>query len=142
MLKPIVTQLLRRMSYVAQRVVFLTDKLITSKSEQENTFMKKAVNNAARRFIELLINSCTQRCEEEFRCTHLIFFEAKNNPKYAKEGNFTLESIGATASQILLDLRERITENVMLKVYQFFLEPLYISHPLYSPSFIPHNILF
>eukprot|EP01098_Paradermamoeba_levis_P015179 TRINITY_DN7566_c0_g1_i1.p1 TRINITY_DN7566_c0_g1~~TRINITY_DN7566_c0_g1_i1.p1 ORF type:complete len:134 (+),score=48.73 TRINITY_DN7566_c0_g1_i1:106-507(+) len=65
---------------------------------------------------------------DEFSCTRLIHWDIIN----MKEINFDIKNskeeskklITHLTNQIFLDIRDRISKNVVLKVYNFFLGPL------------------
>jgi len=86
------------------------------------------------KFVDQTAAACKAKCLDEFYCTRLIYWELNQNSStdlskysYANGGPDSKEvqrDVMELASQLFADVRNRITKNVLLKCYNYFLIPM------------------
>lgn len=79
-------------------------------------------------FVESVAANALSKCMDEFYCTRIIYWEASLH-KFAADGlpaneRDTKKLVEVLAKKLFVDIRQRITKNVLLKCYNFFLVPL------------------
>eukprot|EP01133_Synstelium_polycarpum_P002498 gene2498-2844_t len=85
------------------------------------------------RFIDQIVHTCKSKCVDEFYNTRLIYWELQGNedlkalaessdPKTSQEE--TKKIVSNLAAKLFKDIRSRITKNIMLKCYNYFLIPM------------------
>ena len=92
----------------------------------------RVVKSLFYKFVEKTSSDCKEKCLDEFYCTRIIYW----NHNYHSSTNENLndnapsdeedirEIVQETSQNIFNSTRERITENVLLKCYNFFLVPM------------------
>ena len=122
--KPFVSQLLRRAVYIAKRLVFITNNTFTSHSPLFSTFLHSSVVFSIEKFVQNLSTFCQEKFDEEFICTQFLLFDPYRSSEFS--GVKPSEKISTHSTSVLTELRNTIIENISLKLYQFFIEPLYL----------------
>jgi len=97
-------------------------------------------------FIDTIAEECREKCNDEFYCTRLIYWENKNVlPAQKSKGSdkaTDMSSVAATteirdtvaqlAANIFRNIKERVTRNVLLKCHNYFIVPMcvwYVNWP-------------
>jgi len=84
------------------------------------------------KFVDQFANSCKAKCLDEFYCTRLLYWELQQNGADlhqfnvdAKKGGEAIrKAVTQLADKLFVDVRSRITKNVLLKCYNYFLIPM------------------
>jgi len=104
---------------------------IDSLDELENyPFFVHAVKDSFFTFVEETALSCKKKCIDEFLSTRLIYWELTNidgktltfGPKSSKDE--VLKMVSKLATDLFNKTKERITKNILLKSYNYFLVPM------------------
>lgn len=86
------------------------------------------------KFVDNTAKVCKEKCMDEFYSTRTILwdfteFADKNMPVERNDGEDTKNAVVNLSTELFNSLRDRITKNVLLKFYNFFLVPMYaLSH--------------
>lgn len=84
------------------------------------------------KFVDQTATECKSKCMDEFYCTRLIYWElqqdgvdlSKYNHASGKDREAIRQAVMTLASKLFDDIKARITKNVLLKCYNFFLIPM------------------
>jgi hypothetical protein len=142
---PLIEQLCNRVVYVMKRLHSIAEKILDSRKKKwpadridvENTdlypYFTSHVKDLYYKFIDATAKHCKEKCLDEFYSTKTIFWElteftdrklptdrADKNPDEIKQ------SVAKLASDLFKNIRDRITKNVMLKFYNYFLVPMQV----------------
>jgi len=146
-LLPLVDQLFVRASYIMKRLVTVAESMLeVSKKNRKRTnsstsgdvledldqypFFTHAVRDLYFRFIDATAEDCKRKCKDEFFCTRLIYWELTNlDGKTLTFGkNDGKEEVRKAVVNLATDLfskiKERISKNILLKSYNYFLVPM------------------
>jgi len=87
------------------------------------------VKNLYYQFIERIADVCKDKCMDEFYCTRIIYWDLSNFTKNKLPGTNASEEEGRSAvrelaTQVFDEIRSRLTRNVLLKLYNYFLLPM------------------
>eukprot|EP01116_Phalansterium_solitarium_P008438 TRINITY_DN22350_c0_g1_i1.p1 TRINITY_DN22350_c0_g1~~TRINITY_DN22350_c0_g1_i1.p1 ORF type:complete len:681 (-),score=139.34 TRINITY_DN22350_c0_g1_i1:83-2125(-) len=147
-LLPLIEQLFRRAVYVMKRLVNVADSMIASQAKSvrrstahggvlddvtEYPFFTHKVKDLYFSFIDKTSEECKKKCLDEFLSTRLIHWEAINldgaAAPTAKVGSAAdaHKEVLKKADEIFERIRNRVTKNVVLKTYNYFLVPLQTS---------------
>jgi len=141
---PLIDVLTGRAIYIMRRLTDITEKILEGRKKKWLEDMGQSVDDLDRypyftyhvkdlyyKFIENTSKICKEKCMDEFYSTRTIYWELTS--EYADramplERNEFDESKTAVvvhlATELFNELRDRITKNVMLKFYNFFLVPM------------------
>jgi hypothetical protein len=144
-LLPLIEQVCNRVVYVMKRLHSIAEKIMDSRKKKwpadridvENTdlypYFTSHVKDLYYKFIDSTAKHCKEKCLDEFYSTKTIFWElteftdrklptdrADKNPDEIKQ------SVAKLASELFRNIRDRITKNVMLKFYNYFLVPMQV----------------
>jgi GTPase Era involved in 16S rRNA processing len=150
---PLIEQLQRRAVYVIKRLHDIAEKIMAAKKKKSNSaasssgagavdhidiediglypYFTNQVKDLFYKFIDNAAKNCRERCLDEFYSSKTIFWEltefsdrklptdrTDKNPEEAKA------AVSKLAADLFKSIRERITKNVLLKFYNFFLVPM------------------
>lgn len=139
---PLIEQLQKRAIYVVKRLYDIADRLLIAKSETgqksmniENAhhypYFTNFVKNLFYKFVDEKASYCKDRCMDEFYSTKTIFWELTefSDRKHStsipdKNPEDTKAAVSKLATDLFNSIRDRITKNVMLKFFNFFLVPV------------------
>jgi hypothetical protein len=140
-LLPLIEQLTNRVVYVFKRLHSIGEKVMDSKKKKwpsdhtnvENVdlypYFTSHVKDVYFKFIDATAKYCLEKCHDEFYSSKTIFWELtefmekdKKLPTDGSDG--TKQAVSRLASDLFKSIRDRITKNVMLKFYNFFLVPM------------------
>jgi len=143
-LLPLVDQLFKRASYIMKRLVSVVDNMneanlrakrrsgkVDPQDDLENyPFFTNSVKDFYYKFVDEAIASCKKKCIDEFLSTRIIYWELTNldgkallfGQKSSKED--AIKAVGKLANDLFKNLKKRITKNILLKSYNFFLVPM------------------
>jgi len=86
------------------------------------------------KFVDQTAAACKAKCVDEFYCTRLIYWDLNLNQNGIDLNKYTFangtpdntvhKAVMDLASKLFSDVRNRITKNVLLKCYNFFLIPM------------------
>eukprot|EP01111_Echinosteliopsis_oligospora_P010549 TRINITY_DN3309_c0_g1_i2.p1 TRINITY_DN3309_c0_g1~~TRINITY_DN3309_c0_g1_i2.p1 ORF type:complete len:709 (-),score=188.36 TRINITY_DN3309_c0_g1_i2:77-2203(-) len=104
----------------------------TSINIEDYPYFTHSVKEMYFKFVDQTANTCKKKCLDEFYCTRLLFWELQQSgadlPDYVnvnhKDDNATRAAVGALSSRLFEEVRNRITKNVLLKCYNYFLIPM------------------
>lgn len=145
---PLIEQLQRRAIYVMKRLHDIAEKIMAAKKKKNTSnglapehidiediglypYFTNQVKDLFYKFIDTAAKNCRDRCMDEFYTSKTIFWEltefsdrklptdrTDKNPEEAKA------AVSKLAADLFKSIRERITKNVLLKFYNFFLVPM------------------
>lgn len=139
---PLIEQLQKRAVYVVKRLYDIADRLLAAKGESsskqldvENVhhypYFTNFVKNLFYKFIDEKAAYCKERCMDEFYSSKTIFWELTefSDRKLSltipdKNADEAKAAVSKLATDLFHSIRDRITKNVMLKFYNFFLVPI------------------
>lgn len=153
-LRPLVSQLIKRATYIMKNLINIAEKVLEYKHRQESRRIAQSsaasgsyappvtsasfdqypyfvsfVKDSYNKYVNDVAESCLRKCEDEFSCTQLVCWQAKKDGRLPDlEQGGSQEQINALVSKLVQDLfadiKERVKTNVMLKCYNFFLVPM------------------
>jgi len=141
---PLIKQLFRRALFIMKRLVDIADFMMKNRLKEEERarnfsngapqlsniedfpFFTNYVKHLFVQFVEEVAGNALSKCMDEFYCTRIIYWEYV---KFAVDGlpaneRDTKKLVEVLAKKLFNDIRQRITKNVLLKCYNFFLVPL------------------
>jgi len=145
-LLPLLDQLFKRAIYLMKRLVVVVDNMMENQKKNrkrsglvnsdsfeefdEYPFFVHAVKDLYFKFVEETAETCKKKCKDEFFSTRLIYWEltnldSKNIP--STKGNNPEEIkkiVTKLATETFDKIKERLTKNILLKCYNFFLVPM------------------
>lgn len=141
---PIIEQLQKRAVYVVKRLYDIVDRILisekkksahsTSKFDLQNVYHYPYLTNYIKelftKFVDKQSKTCRERCMDEFYSSKTIFWETteftdcKLPSDAEKNPEEMVQAVSKLTNDIFTTIRERITNNVILKFYNFFLVPL------------------
>jgi len=95
-------------------------------SFEDYPFLTRTVKDIYYKFVDTKAETCRTKCLDEFVCTRLIYwdFVGLNEDMFTHEKTDSVGLLTKITTEIFEDIRKRITKNVMLKVYNYFLCPI------------------
>ncbi|KYQ90260.1 dynamin like protein [Tieghemostelium lacteum] len=144
---PLIEQLCERAVYIMKRLTEVSDKIIDQRRKSRisgpNTnrsaididnigqypYFTHYVKDLYYKFIEQTAKICKEKCMDEFYSTRTIYWELTEHPDQSLPFNRndhqdTKQAVDQLANQLFDSIRQRITKNVLLKFYNFFLVPM------------------
>jgi len=94
------------------------------------------VKDLFNKFVENTAKVCKEKCMDEFYSTRTIYWDLtseysdRNLPLDRNDGEDTKTAVVNLSTELFNELRDRITKNVLLKFYNFFLVPM--QHELWN----------
>jgi hypothetical protein len=142
-LLPLIEQLGNRCVYVFKRLYGIAEKIMDSRRKKwptdrvdiENVdlypYFTSHIKDLYHKFIDNAAKHCKEKCLDEFYSSKTIFWELTEfsdrkllTDRADKSADETKNAVSSLAGQLFKNIRERITKNVMLKFYNFFLVPM------------------
>ncbi|EFA84098.1 dynamin like protein [Heterostelium album PN500] len=144
-LVPLIEQLCERAVYIMKRLADVTDKVIDSRKKNRVTstairafdienidqypYFTHHVKDLFYKFIEHSAKVCKEKCMDEFYSTRTIYWELTEHPDQSlpflrTDHQDTKSTVELLTTQLFDTIRKRITKNVLLKFYNFFLVPM------------------
>lgn len=142
-LLPLIEQLSNRCVYIFKRLYGIAEKIMDSRRKKwhsdrvdiENAdlypYFTSHVKDLYYKFIDNAAKICKEKCLDEFYSSKTIFWELTEfsdrkllTDRADKGADETKQAVATLAGQLFKNIRERITKNVMLKFYNFFLVPM------------------
>eukprot|EP01089_Gocevia_fonbrunei_P003433 TRINITY_DN13398_c0_g1_i1.p1 TRINITY_DN13398_c0_g1~~TRINITY_DN13398_c0_g1_i1.p1 ORF type:complete len:820 (+),score=248.00 TRINITY_DN13398_c0_g1_i1:64-2523(+) len=146
---PLIEQTTARAVYILRRLTDIVDKIMDSRKRARweggrdgglggtvdvhdidmYPFFTYHVKDLYNKYVERTAKMCREKCLDEFYGTRTIFWEYteyadRNLPMDRADEHETKKSVDALAKELFQRLRERITKNVLLKLYNFLLVPM------------------
>jgi len=145
---PLIEQLTIRAVYIMKRLSNIARAVLDSRkkknsSDPHDNYTANMVENVDHykyftnhvedlyfRFIEQTAKSCREKAMDEFYSTRTIYWESisdfgdRSLPLDRSGTEETKSSVENMATELFANLKERITKNVLLKFYNFFLVPI------------------
>lgn len=148
---PLIEQLQRRAVYVMKRLHDIAEKIMAAKKKKGNTngsdsigmdhidiediglypYFTNQVKDLFYKFIDNAAKNCRERCLDEFYSSKTIFWELTEfsdrklpTDRTDKSPEEAKQAVSKLAADLFKSIRERITKNVLLKFYNFFLVPM------------------
>ncbi|KAF2077310.1 hypothetical protein CYY_001376 [Polysphondylium violaceum] len=102
---------------------------------EDHPYFTHSIKEMYFRFIDQVVQSCKNKCMDEFYTTKLIHWDLQNNAElkhlvdqtnktHISSGKDTHQIVSTLATKLFQEMRTRITKNIMLKCYNFFLIPM------------------
>eukprot|EP01133_Synstelium_polycarpum_P002548 gene2548-2919_t len=144
-LVPLIEQLCERAVYIMKRLADVTDKVVDSRKKNRVTsavirafdienidqypYFTHHVKDLFYKFIEHTAKVCKEKCMDEFYSTRTIYWELTEHPDstvpFMRNDHVdTKSTVENLTTQLFDTIRKRITKNVLLKFYNFFLVPM------------------
>ncbi|GAM24162.1 hypothetical protein SAMD00019534_073370 [Acytostelium subglobosum LB1] len=145
---PLIEQLCERAIYIMKRLADVADKVVDSRKKNRITassglaggrfdmenidqypYFTHHVRDLFFKFIEQASKICKEKCMDEFYSTRTIYWELTEHPDQSlpvvrNDHQDTRATVEHLTTQLFESIRKRITKNVLLKFYNFFLVPI------------------
>jgi len=144
---PLIEQLTSRAVYIMKRLTDISEKVLESRKKKWNEDLHTVASNNVddidrypyftyhvkdlfNKFVESTAKQCKEKCLDEFYSTRTIYwdltseFSNRNLPLERNDQEDTKKQVINLSTELFNELRDRITRNVMLKFYNFFLVPM------------------
>jgi len=138
---PLIEQLTSRAVYIMKRLTDIAEKILESRKKKwtggnvddvdRYPYFTYHVKDLYGKFVDSTAKVCKDKCMDEFYSTRTILwdfteFADKNMPVERNDQDDTKIAVVNLATELFNSLRDRITKNVLLKFYNFFLVPMQI----------------
>jgi hypothetical protein len=147
---PLIEQLTNRAVYIMKRLTDIAEKILESRRKKWSgsgnpvddidryPYFTYHVKDLFNKYVEHTARVCKEKCMDEFYSTRTILwdfteFADKSLPLERNDQEDTRTSVVQLATELFNSLRDRITKNVLLKLYNFFLVPMYVIKLIISP---------
>jgi len=146
---PLIEQMTNRAVYIMKRLTEISEKVLESRKKKWMEDLNASVDDIDRypyftyhvkdlfyKFVDVTAKTCKEKCMDEFYSTRTIYWELtseyadRNLPLERNDQDDTKTAVVKLATDIFNLLRDRITSNVLLKFYNFFLVPM--QHELWT----------
>ncbi|EGC34991.1 hypothetical protein DICPUDRAFT_34090 [Dictyostelium purpureum] len=145
---PLIEQLCERAMYIMKRLTDIADKVIDSRKKSrvgfngrlssnnvdmdnidQYPFFTHHVKNLYYDFVHRASKGCKEKCMDEFYSSRTIYWELTEHPDSSlpsirSDHHETKTAVCQLATKLFDSIRQRITKNVLLKLYNFFLVPM------------------
>lgn len=145
---PIIEQLQKRAVYIMKRLYDITDRILSSKKKKlaSSSSQSTSIQNISNvyqypyftnyikdlfiKFVERQSKVCKEKCMDEFYSSKTIFWELTEFTDFKlptdseQNPELSLKAVSKLASDLFNSIRDRISTNVILKLYNFFLVPI------------------
>jgi len=138
---PLIEQLTSRAVFIMKRLTEIAEKILESRKKrwtgpgsddvERFPYFTYHVKDLYGKFVDNTAKLCKEKCMDEFYSTRTILWDFteyadKNMPLERSEGNNndTKNAVADLSNELFKSIRERITKNVLLKFYNFFLVPM------------------
>ena len=131
--KPLAAQLIARAAYILQRLSDICAAMVADAhsgeplSIAEFPFFTFSVRGHFNKFVQDAAESCLEKCHDEFMSTRLLQWKCKElalNSKELEHQDNAEKMVEKLAKDLFEQTRDRIIDNVTLKVYNFFFVPM------------------
>jgi len=147
-LTPLLDQLFKRASYSLKRLAVVVDSMMESQRKTKRRaardqeaaldevdsfpFFTHNVRDLYFKFIDDTAELCKKKCRDEFHSTRLIYWELNNLSGKKDLGKLdnkedAKKAVVKLASETFQSTRDRISKNILLKTFNFFLVPMQTS---------------
>ncbi|KAH3767868.1 dynamin family protein [Pelomyxa schiedti] len=152
-LQPLVSQLIKRATYIMKNLVHIADSMLESKRAVSQKLLTQAsvatvstpvlgatsvdqypyfaayIKDNYNQFVDSVADKCLSKCLDEFTCTQLVCWQASRLGELPQlKPGADQEQIFAHVSELVQilfgDIKNRTVTNVILKCYNFFLVPM------------------
>jgi len=137
---PLIEQLTNRATYIMKRLTDIAEKILESrrkKSADYNAvedidrypFFTYHVKDLYYKYVDLTAKVCKEKCMDEFYSTRTIYWDLTEYadrplPTDRSDQEDTKTAVVNLSTDLFNEIRDRITKNVLLKFYNFFLVPM------------------
>jgi hypothetical protein len=140
---PLIEQLTNRAVYIFKRLTDIAEKVLESRKKKWLEDLSGGVEDIDRypyftyhvkdlyyKFVDMSSKLCKEKCMDEFYSTRTIYWDLtseyvdRNLPLERTDQEDTKTAVVNLSTDIFNELRDRITKNVLLKFYNFFLVPV------------------
>lgn len=139
---PLIEQLTSRAVYIMRRLTDIAERILESRKRRPEDISNVSVEDTDQypyftyhvkdlyfKFVDNVAKTCKEKCMDEFYSTRTIYWDLteyseKTLPLDRSGQEDTKKVVLELAKQLFETLKTRITKNVMLKFYNFFLVPM------------------
>jgi len=140
---PLIEQLTNRAVYIVKRLTDITEKILEGRKKKwledmgfstedvdKYPYFTYHVKDLYYKFIDGTAKICKEKCMDEFYSTRTIYWDLTSEysdrqlPLERNDQDDTKNAVVHLATELFNELRDRITKNVLLKFYNFFLVPM------------------
>jgi len=136
---PLIEQLTARATYIVKRLAEIVERIIDQRFHSSNNsnavncnlypYFTFHIKDIFYKFVDAAAENCKSKCFDEFYSSKTIYWEltVSKNDRKIPTGTSTEEVKDAViqlANDLFSTLKQRITKNVLLKFYNFFLVPI------------------
>jgi len=100
-----------------------TDQSVLKRVEKFPYFTH-AVKSYYYNYVDTVAEKCKRKCKDEFYSTRLIHWELTNLSNYGKNSKDAEKDVAELANDLFTSNKNRISKNILLKIYNFFLIPM------------------
>jgi len=144
-LVPLIEQLCERAVYIIKRLTDVVEKVMDGRKKKWQTsyrgvdvtnieqypYFTHHVKDLFYKYVDETSKVCKEKCMDEFLSTRTIYWDLTEYPEHnipidRNDHEDTKTTVVQLAKQLFTTLRQRITKNVLLKFYNFFLVPIQI----------------
>jgi hypothetical protein len=138
---PLIEQLTSRAIFIMKRLTDICEKILDSRKKkwsgtpsaediERYPYFTYHVKDLYNKFVEHTARTCKEKCLDEFYSTRTILWDFteyadKNMPLERNDSEDTRGAVVQLSTELFNSIRDRITKNVLLKFYNFFLVPMY-----------------
>jgi len=138
---PLIEQLTSRAIYIMKRLTDIAEKILDSRKKKWSgqpsvedidryPYFTYHVKDLYYKFVDATAKTCKEKCLDEFYSTRTILWDFteyvadKNMPLERNDHDETKSAVSELSKELFNSIRDRITKNVLLKFYNFFLVPM------------------
>jgi len=138
---PLIDQLTSRAVFIMKRLTDISEKIIESRNKSHQTghtrvddisnypFFTYHIKDLYFKFVDNVAKKCREKCLDEFYSTRTIYWDLTENsdkpmPLERNSQEDTKAAVVTLATDLFNSIRDRLTKNVVLKFYNFFLVPM------------------
>lgn len=138
LLTPLIDQLLKRAVFILHRFVEVAERLVLSEHRKQKSaalenmehypYFTNYTRDNYYQFIARQAQQCRSKCLDEFYSTRTIYWEVldwASDKLKAEPKADELKAATKLANEVLKAVLTRVSKNLLLKCYQFLLEPLH-----------------
>jgi len=127
--EPLIEQLCERGAYIMKRLPNLAFSTLEARKDRnvrgrggDSLFAMKGyhyfcftIRDIFYDYVERTTNICKQKCEDELRCTDLLYFELSNSKPELFSNDFH-----ELANSLFIEQRDIVSQNILLKCHHYF----------------------
>jgi hypothetical protein len=135
---PRIEQVTNRAVYIIKRLTDIAEKIIDSRRKERGVsavsslvedvssypYFTYHVKDVFYHFVDDAAKNCREKCLDEFYSTRTVYWELMESGAQIKVSDDAEATVKQLAAEVFTKLQKRITANVMLKLYNFFLVPV------------------